>query len=83
MLGVSLDQAGLETIKQFVKKHDIQFPIGVDLENEARFRYSVRGTPSSFLIAADGSVICGGSGPRRWDSEPGRRLIESLLSSTP
>ena len=83
VFAVSLDQGGLETVKQFAKKHDIQFPGGVDLEKEARWRYRVRGTPNSFLIGADGTVICAGSGPRRWDSEPGRRLIETLLSSTP
>ncbi len=82
-MGVSLDQGGLETVKQFAEKHEIQFPIGVDLEKEARWRYRVRGTPSSFLIGADGRVIYGAVGPRRWDSEPGRRLIEALLSSTP
>ncbi len=82
-MAVSLDQAEPETIRQFVKKHEIQFPVGLDLKKEARWRYSVRGTPTSFLISADGKAICGGSGPRRWDSEPGRRLIESLLSATP
>ena len=70
-------------MKAFAEKHEINYPVGLDVSKEAKWKFSVRGTPRSYLIAADGTVICGGSGPRRWDSEPGQRLIRTLLSSTP
>jgi hypothetical protein len=41
--------------------------------------FSVRGTPTNFLVDRAGRVRGGGAGYRDWNSPEARQLIKSLL----
>ena len=80
ILGVSLDRSDPKVIGEFVKKHGVTFPIGLDTQSEAAMKYGVRGTPTSFLISAEGKVLGGAPGPRQWDNEAATGLVKHLLN---
>jgi hypothetical protein len=63
-----------------VKRHDIRYPIGVDVKHEAAIKYGVRGTPTSYLISPQGALLGGAQGPRPWDSQAMQNLFKHLLS---
>ncbi len=79
MVGISLDRMENDKLKHFVKQHDIQYPVALDTEYEAAQKYGVRGTPMSFLIDGDRKVVGMAQGPRPWDSEAAKRLIQHHL----
>jgi peroxiredoxin len=66
-------------LKRFVKKHDIRFPIAHDARYEAAQKYSVRGTPTTYLITSDGKIIGAATGPRQWDSAAAQKMVQLLL----
>jgi hypothetical protein len=75
-----LDRAEPQTLQAFVKRHDIRYPVGVDVKHEAAIKYGVRGTPTSFLISPQGTLLGGAQGPRPWDSQATLNLFKHLLS---
>jgi protein-disulfide isomerase len=68
-----------ERLKQFVKTHDIPYPVALDTNYEVAQKYGVQGTPMSFLIDGDQYVVGMAQGPRPWDSDPAKRLIRHHL----
>lgn len=68
-----------ERLKQFVKTHDIRYPVVLDSEHEVAQKYRVRGTPTSFLIDGNQNLVGMAQGPRPWDSDPAKRLIRHHL----
>jgi peroxiredoxin len=66
---------GHEKLQQFVKMHDIRYPVALDDQYEVAQKYGVQGTPTSFLIDGDRNVVGMAQGPRPWDSELAKRLI--------
>ncbi len=79
LIGISLDRMENNQLKQFVKTHDIRYPVALDSQYEAAQKYGVRGTPMSFLIDGERRVVGMAQGPRPWDSDPAKRLIRSHL----
>lgn len=79
LIGVSLDRMENDRLKQFVKTHDIRYPVALDSQYEAAQKYGVRGTPMSFLIDGDRKVVGMAQGSRPWDSDSAKRLIRSHL----
>ena len=79
LIGISLDRMAPEKLQQFVKMHDIPYPVALDSEHEAAQKYSIRGTPTSFLIDGDRNVVGMAQGPRAWDSDAAKRLIRHHL----
>ena len=79
LIGISLDRMENDKLKHFVKTHDIRYPVALDSKYEAAQKYGVRGTPMSFLIDGDRKVVGMAQGPRKWDSDPAKRLIRSHL----
>lgn len=57
-----------ETIKKFLEKHDLTFPIIADPEMEISELYGVRNLPITFLINREGEIIGRALGPREWDN---------------
>lgn len=43
--------------------------------------YSVRGTPTTFLINRNGMVLGGTVGPKDWAGDTAKQMIEQLLSN--
>ena len=68
-----------DQLRQFVKTRDIPFPVALDHEHEAAQKYMVRGTPTSYLIDGERNLAGMAQGPRDWDSEAAKRLIQHYL----
>ena len=75
-----MDRGDPKKLGAFIKKHGMTFPIGLDTQNEAAMKYGVRGTPTSFLISAQGKVVGGAPGPRQWDSETATGIVKHMLN---
>lgn len=68
------------TVKRFMKKNSIDFPVYMDQTGEIATRYSVRGIPTTYLINPAGEVVGVAIGPREWSSENSIKLMESIGS---
>jgi len=66
------------TVKKFMKKNSINFPVYIDRTGEIAMRYSVRGIPTTYIINPEGEVVGVAIGPREWASKSSIRLMESL-----
>lgn len=57
IVGVSLDEAGKEVVVQFVKEHNVPWPVlfagGADKSPKG---YPLRGLPTAYLISPDGMI---------------------------
>jgi len=58
------------TVHKFISEHNFEYPILLDLGGVVARRYAVRGLPTSYVIAPDGSMPAALIGFAHWD-EPG------------
>lgn len=79
VLGVSIDRAEPDVIKKFVDEKKVTYPILHDRTRQVVGEYSVRGTPTTYLLDVEGKVIGKVIGPAEWDSQATYDLIEQLL----
>lgn len=57
MVGISLDQQGVEMVKNFSKQWKINYPIVIDSSGEVASAYGgIRSIPTTYLIGRDGTV---------------------------
>jgi len=56
MLGVSLDQGGLNDVVPFIKDHGINYPIVLGTEEVVSAYGGIRGIPTTFVIDKKGNV---------------------------
>ncbi len=80
IISVSIDRAGIDTVKKYVEEHEITFPNLHDQTSEVALEYGVRGVPITIFINNDGKAVGGVIGPRPWDNKEAHGLIEQLLS---
>ena len=81
IVGISMDRLAPLALQEFITEHDIRYPILLDARHEAAQMYSVRGTPTTYLINRTGQVIGGTVGPKEWMSDAAHGVIRQLLSS--
>ncbi len=67
-------------VREYVTRNRLTFPQLLDMGREVSSMFSVRGTPTNYLIDRQGRVRGGGVGYRDWSSPEAYRLIESLLT---
>ena len=53
----------------------------LDPSGEVTESYGVRGTPTAFLIAPDGTIAGRAIGPRAWTGPDARALFQALLTA--
>lgn len=70
-----------QTVARVAKERRYTAPVLLDLDREAADDYSVRATPTVFLVGRDGFVLGGAVGPRLWARPEGRALLHSLLAA--
>lgn len=70
------------TVQQFISEHSFEYPILLDFGGEVAQRYAVRGLPTSYVIAPDGSMPAALIGFAHWD-EPGFVEFFQNLTSAP
>jgi len=81
MLAVSEDDEGAATVRSFVEKMGITFPVLLDPTGTLPPRYGVTGYPETFIIDRDGHVIQHTIGPDDWESERIYRYFAKLLDA--
>jgi peroxiredoxin len=85
-LAVSIDQGIDEKVrtlvKEFVQRHNLTFLNLLDSKSEFAAQFGVRGVPINFFINPWGKVIAYARGYRDWQSEEGRKAVETLISQT-
>jgi peroxiredoxin len=85
-LAISIDQGIDEKVrtlvKDFVQRHNLTFLNLLDSKSEFAAQFGVRGVPINFFINPRGKVIAYARGYRDWQSEDGRKAIETLISQT-
>jgi thioredoxin-related protein len=75
-MGESADQ-----VKAYVAKHRLSFPQLLDATTEIASMFSIRATPTNFLVDRQGNILAGAPGYRDWTTPEAHRLIEHLLQA--
>ena len=57
VIGISVDQGSSKIVKKFIKKMDINYPVGMATAEVARDFGGVVGIPVSFLVDRQGNVV--------------------------
>jgi hypothetical protein len=68
------------TVARAVAERRYVAPVLLDLDGSVSEAYGVRATPTTFLIARDGTIVGRAIGPRPWLGPDGRALFQALLA---
>ncbi len=68
-----------ETVKEFVRKFKLSFPILLDTKGEVAGKYMAYSIPITYLVNKDGKAVGKVIGPRQWDGERAMALLDELL----
>jgi len=66
------------TIREFMQKVSVQFPVLVDPNGKTAQRWNVIGFPSTFVIGPDGNIHYGVNAAIHWDSEEAINALRAL-----
>jgi hypothetical protein len=58
-------------------------PVVLDPEGSVAQEYGIRATPTTFVIARDGTIVGRAIGPRPWTGPDARALFRALLAPPP
>jgi cytochrome c biogenesis protein CcmG/thiol:disulfide interchange protein DsbE len=61
MVGIIIDDDAA-TMRDYVRGEAITWPVGVDPNGSASLRFGTTGQPETYVIAADGTAVCGNLG---------------------
>lgn len=79
ILGFSIDANGKKIIPGFVKEHNINYPIILDIDQKFARSFSVFGVPENILIDKNGKVVAKKYGADNWTDPKIRKEITTLL----
>lgn len=71
---------GATAVRVYAKELGLTFPLILDPRGTINAAYGVIGLPTTFLIGRDGRPVALAIGPREWNGEPARALIQALLA---
>jgi peroxiredoxin len=80
VVAVNLQETA-KTVRPFVEKLKLSFPIALDTEGAVTREYGVRALPVSFLIGRDGKIRWRAIGGRDWESAEARKLFAQLVAA--
>jgi len=69
----------INTIKKFMKKNNIDFPVYLDKSGEIAIQYAIIGIPTTYIINPEGKIVGRAIGPRPWGSEQSIKFMRSLM----
>ena len=79
VVAISIDRNKKERVKQYIKNHNLTFPILLDPGQKVRKDYFILGLPTSYLIGIDGKLKGFISGAREWDSNASKEMFSTLI----
>ena len=79
VLALAEDSGGASVVAPYLRKHKLNFSVGLDPKSSVASLYGVWGVPSTFIIDRRGNRILSANGPRDWDGPHARALFQSLL----
>ncbi len=77
LVAVSVD-VDPKLVKPYLAQHKLSFPVALDSKMQLANAYGVRALPSSFIVDPQGHVAALALGPRPWDGDASRSLVEGL-----
>jgi peroxiredoxin len=81
IVAVSVDRRNRDRIEEFVKTYQIDFPILLDPNQQARRGYYIMGLPTSYLIDSQGYLRGFISGARAWDHAASRNALLNVFKN--
>ena len=78
-LAISVDYAGLKTVKEFIEKYRYTFPVLMDPNCETLDLFGAKGIPTTVLIDRKGLMIGKAVGPRDWKRPEVISILNLLL----
>jgi peroxiredoxin len=67
-------------VRPFIQELRLSFPVLLDQEGLAAYKYAVRGLPATYLIGRDGQMLWRAFGPREWDGPEARAYFTQVLA---
>jgi peroxiredoxin len=68
-----------KTVKRFARDYNLSFPILLDEKGEVSAKYAANAIPTTYFIDKQGKAVGKAIGPRKWDGDHAKDLIEELL----
>jgi len=68
-----------ETVKRFAKEYNLSFPILLDEKGDVAGKYAANAIPTTYIIDKRGKAVGKAIGPRKWDGDHAKDVIEELL----
>jgi hypothetical protein len=68
------------TVGRAVAERQYAAPVVLDRDGDVSDAYGVQATPTTFLIARDGTIVGRAIGPRPWTGPDARALFQALLA---
>lgn len=79
ILGITIDANGKKIIPNFVKEHNINYPVILDVDQRFSRSFSVFGVPENILIDKTGKIVARRYGADDWLDPKARKQITDLL----
>ncbi len=72
-------QESKKSVKAFVDRYKLSFPVLLDKNGEVGLIYGAMGIPTTYLIDRDGYVFAGAKGAREWDTPQMISVFKEIL----
>ncbi len=68
-----------EKVKKFAREYNLSFPILLDRTGDISAKYAANALPTTYIIDKEGKAVGKAIGPRKWDGDHAKDLIDELL----
>lgn len=79
VIGVSVDESGVESVRDFVKEHEMRYPVVLDAEGKLANVFQTSVLPTSVVIDRTGKIVWKKFGAIMPNDEELTKAIESAL----
>lgn len=83
ILAIASDTQGQSVVGPFAEKHQLTFPILLDVHNTVGAQLQLSGIPTSYLLDKHSRIARIEIGVRNWNSQSVRQSIKALLDEPP
>ena len=80
VVGINVDENDAAKLSQFAKDKKFSYPVAVDAEGDAKWKYGVRGLPTFILVDANGKIARKFVGPQKWESDELQKILASVAT---